>query len=88
MQRKKYHKGSSKTDGLIIDYYVCGYDEVNEFTGCYEWGIRVEKKAPVEEAEEIKNISPDFNKVCDIADILRKNSVTPIGLKYALEDML
>ncbi len=83
-----YFVGKSENGNIVLEYYITNSKEPNEHTGCYEWGIRVDKITPEKEREEIKNISPDFEKVLMMAEVLRRNTVTPIGLKYAVQELI
>jgi len=86
---KKYFIGSADVNNFQLKYYVYGGNQINEFTNFYEWGIRVEKivSGKINESEEIGNISPDFKRVSEIAGLLKRNTVTPSGLLYAIEDI-
>ena len=90
MNKSIYRVGSYEIGNIYLEYYIVRGTEINDYTGCFEWGIKIIKyiSGRIDESEEIKNISSDYNKTVNIAEILRKNSVTPIGVKYALEDML
>lgn len=90
MKENAYFKGETKEENFILRYYVTSSGKINELTGYFEWGIRVDKyeKGVITESEEIKNISPDFKRVSDMAEILLKNSVTPSGLFYVVSDMV
>lgn len=85
---KDYYIGTEKTERITLEYYVCGDRAVNELSGYFEWGIKIIKKEKKVEEIIVRNISPEFNKACEIAEILMKNSVTPIGVYDALNNIL
>ncbi len=90
MTTEMYRAGIAEIDNIYLEYYVVGKNKINKNSGYFEWGIKVVKFASgiKEESEEIENISPDYNKVLKIAEILLRNKVTPVGVRYALEDLL
>ncbi len=90
MTTEVYKAGTTTVDNIYIEYYITGESNINKHSGYFEWGIKVVKyvAGKKEEAEEINNISPDFNKVLGMAEILIRNKVTPVGAKYVIEDMI
>ena len=90
MKDNSSFKGEVKINNFLVKYYVTGSDKPNHSSGYFEWGIRADKyeKGNITESEEIKNISPDFERVSEIAEILKRNAVTPSGLLYAVSDLI
>lgn len=90
MINSTYKVGIAEIEDIYLEYYIVRGTKINDYTGCVEWGIKIIKyvSGRIDESEEINNISPDCDKVIKIAEILRRNSVTPVGARYALEDLL
>ena len=55
-----------------------------------EWGIRVVKlvNGIEKEAASVRNITPLYDKCVSMAEKLLDNTVTPVGLKDALENLI
>ena len=90
MTIEAYKAGATTFDNIYIEYFITGERNINKHSGYFEWGIKVIKylSGKIEETEEIPNISPDYNKVLGMAEILIRNKVTPVGVRYAIEDMI
>lgn len=90
MTTEFYKAGAIIVDDIYIEYFITGESNINKHSGYFEWGIKAVKyiSGQKEETEEIRNISPDFNKVLGMAEILIRNKVTPMGARYAIEDMI
>ena len=79
-----YYVGNRKIKDIKLFYYVCGDKSINDISGYFEWGIKIVKIEKTVEEITVRNISPDFNKISRIAEILMRNTVTPSGIYDAL----
>lgn len=77
---------------IVLEYYLLECDSGEPY-GDYEnktYGIEVVKKIKDDalECEIIKDFSPCKASAREILDKLAKNTVTPVELKYILDDLL
>ena len=85
-----YDKIKVSADDKIIclSYYILK-KEYNKETNEEEWGIRIEKNDGESfESETISYMTPDFDRLNLIMDILTRNSVTPFSLKEILYEII
>ncbi|MDP4094945.1 MAG: DUF6514 family protein [Bacillota bacterium] len=77
---------------LVLEYYMLEseVDYISELAGKKVYGVSVVKKVGKDcfEGDEIRNLSCSFNNTKQLLKTLSINKVTPVGLKFVLEDMI
>jgi len=85
-------ENNERDNSILLEYYliedvITGFDELDGKTA---YGIEIVKK-PVgknDETATVKNLSCCREKVIKILELLSRNTVTPVGMPYILDDML
>lgn len=73
-----------------LNYYIIQHEDIIEDNVCRTYGIRIEKMddGNVIESEEVKDISSYINVVQELTNKLIQGIVTPVSLKYIVEDYI
>ncbi|MCX7749761.1 MAG: DUF6514 family protein [Clostridia bacterium] len=82
----------SKKDHIELEYYMVESknDEDEELRGRRLYGVEIVKKIGTHsiEKELVRNLSCCEDSAREIIDKLAKNTVTPVGLPFVIEDLL
>lgn len=83
-------KSPMKLEYYLIESKIDDADEIDELSGKKVYGIEIVKKIDglKDEMKAVKNLSCCIEKTKDVLEMLAKNSVTPVGLQFVLEDMI
>lgn len=77
---------------LVLEYYLIEseYDEQDELGKIITFGIEIDKVVDEQstEMEIIRNFSCSKENTLEMIEKLAKNSVTPVSLRYIIDDML
>jgi len=85
-------ENNERDNSILLEYYliedvITGFDELDGKTA---YGIEIVKKSvgKNDETATVKNLSCCREKVIKILELLSRNTVTPVGMPYILDDML
>ena len=78
---------------MKIEYYKIKEKNENKYAGKFKFGIEIIKKEYTEEKINVEirdlcNIIEEEKSVDNILEILKRNTVTPIGLNDVITDLL
>lgn len=77
---------------MKLEYYLLesNSDDMDELSGKKVYGVEIIKKVDGmnDEMQVVKNLSCCINKTKAVINKLAKNSVTPVSLRFILDDMI
>ena len=87
---KIHHEENDGTRTIMLKYYKTTHSQFSRNVKHYGVGViktEIGSNQINEEKQEFNNICKQKSEVEELLSVLLKNKVTPIDLKYVLEDM-
>ncbi|WP_010243206.1 DUF6514 family protein [Acetivibrio cellulolyticus] len=85
-------EGTSTNSKIQLEYYLIESEHSQNYDCCGDkvYGIEIIKKESDNHAESeiVRNLSNSKENTKGILSILAKNTVTPIGLSFVLDDLM